>query len=1234
MIASAAPASAIPGTYRIPLFIAATAAGLAGNYFKFPLFLNIDFLFGSIFSLLILQFFGPGRAILAAAIISSNTYLFWNHPYAIIIMTAEVAAVAWLTRHRKIGLIQADALFWLVAGIPLVYLFYHGVMHVPASTTYMTMTKQAVNGFANALAARLLYIVYVLCFRTALISFREIVYNMLAFFVICPALITLAVESRLDFVSLERRICETLTHDSKQMDQRLNTWIENRKSSILTLADMAATRSPHQMQPFLELAKKSDINFERIGLLNHDAVTTAYYPLVDELGHSNLGKDFSDRPYVPVLKRTLKPMLSEVVISKIGAPRQIVMLLAPVIVNGTYKGYVAGVLGLGQIREYLTASTRESTYNFTLVDTNGNIIMTNRSDQKLMTRFERGSGTLTRLPNGLHMWMPMLKSGTPASERWKESYYVSESTFGNLSEWKLYLEQPVAPFQKKLYDQYAGKLALLFLVLLLLLALAEFLSRKSAETLGQLRTLTHELPLKLAANTADISWPESIIKEASHLINNFRQMANTLTAQFVETRQINESLEQRVVERTAELRESEALYRSILNASPDYIVITDMNGQIRMLSPIGIPMFGYEREEEILGHNALEFIAPGDRERAAETLTLIRSGIHPGTCEYRGLRADGSEFAIEVNSDVIRDKDGQLSSVVLIVRDISDRKRAEEELRQAKKDADIANQAKSRFLANMSHEIRTPMNGIVGLTELLLGTGLSKKQREYAELIKRSGKILMQLISDILDLSKIEVHKIVLEMRDFDLCSETTATINLMSLHALEKGLELTACIDPDVPRLLKGDPGRLRQIITNLIGNSIKFSTRGSVLLLVSKDAEDEQSATLRFSVRDCGIGIAMDKLKTIFEPFIQADSSTTRNYGGTGLGLSICKQLVELMGGTIGVESMEGNGSTFWFTVTVAKQTTIPFHHDPGLPASYRTAPRQDQPACATRNSSAHRILLAEDDPTNQLVTLAILDKFGYQADLAHNGSEAVSLLEQNDYSLVLMDCMMPVMNGYEATGIIRDAASPVRNHDIPVIALTANAMQEDSGICYASGMNGYLTKPFDVSELLAILDAWLKPASAGVATRGDCMNNEPEHAAGGVENFNRDEFVRRNIGDIALCRDVAEIFFDHGPEYLQAVRTALEIGDSEALRQSSHKLKGAAANLSLPKVAETASLIEEAAKINRLDDAGILLPELELRFSRARMAVHEQLPADLPVSGAHDDPEESQPHEHPDS
>ena len=361
MSADTSPANtALPDRYSIPLLLALIAAGLAGNYFKYPIFLNIDFLFGSIFAMLALQFFGIGRGIAAAAIIAGYTYILWNHPYAIIIMTAEVAVVAWLMNRRKIGMVLADTLFWLVIGMPLVYLFYHLVMNVPPSNTYIIMTKQTMNGIANALIARLIFTGYALRSRSSLTSYSDIVYNLLTAFVLFPALIILAINGRADFNKTDMDIRLSLMQNNQRLNHYVETWIKNRKSAVINLAEMAETRTPQQMQPYLELIKSSDANYPRVGLLDKTATITAYAPLIDEFGKSNIGKSAADRPYIPQLKKTLKPMLTEVVMGIIGAAKPRVFMLAPVVIKGEYGGYVVGVLSLEQIREQLDKSLSET----------------------------------------------------------------------------------------------------------------------------------------------------------------------------------------------------------------------------------------------------------------------------------------------------------------------------------------------------------------------------------------------------------------------------------------------------------------------------------------------------------------------------------------------------------------------------------------------------------------------------------------------------------------------------------------------------------------------------------------------------------------------------------------------------------------------------------------------------------------------------------------------------------
>jgi PAS domain S-box-containing protein len=819
----------------------------------------------------------------------------------------------------------------------------------------------------------------------------------------------------------------------------------------------------------------------------------------------------------------------------------------------------------------------------------------------------------------------------------------------------------------------------------------------------------------------------------------------TVTGAVLVFRDVSEEYRQR-----NQLQESEERHRVLFEHSPDAYLLLDQ-GLIIACNRAAEALLGGDRHQ-IIGLTPADLSperqSDGRRSTEAATAEIAYAqdtNVHSFQWQHR--RLDGTLFWAAVSISQANLEGRPVLFVTL--RDITAQKDAADELHRAKEGAESASRAKSEFLANMSHEIRTPMNGVIGMAGLLLDTELSSEQRRYAETVRASAESLLGLINDILDFSKIEAGQLDLEQLDFDLQAMLDDFAVTVAYRAHVKDLELTCAIDPNVPLAVRGDPGRLRQILTNLTGNAIKFTHQGEVAVGVSL-AEDQQAVTgtvlLRFWVRDTGIGISPDKLDTLFEKFTQVDASTTRHYGGTGLGLAISKQLAALMGGEIGVVSEPGKGSEFWFNARFSLQTegipaAVPSSADfegvrvlivddnrtnreilmhllkswgmrpvesedgftgldalqraaaegdpfqvavidmqmPGMDgeelgrtimadrvlaptrmvmltslgvrgdarrfrdigfAAYATKPVRNgelkavlaqvlgapvvADALITRHTAREaapllvgrrgRILLAEDNITNQQVALGILRKWRLSADAVANGLEAVAAVAALPYDLVLMDVMMPEMDGLEATRLIRRQEAD-REHEagtslprVPIVAMTANAMVGDREQCLAAGMDDYMAKPVSPTILAKVLERWLpenQGASADAPDPGP-LSDESLTESGEAAVWDRVAMLSRLMDDEELAGVIMESFLEDLPLQIEALREALESGDIAAAARQVHTIKGAAANVGGEQLRAEALAMEETIRQNEAAAIRERLPRIEAAFSRLKTAM----------------------------
>ncbi len=639
-------------------------------------------------------------------------------------------------------------------------------------------------------------------------------------------------------------------------------------------------------------------------------------------------------------------------------------------------------------------------------------------------------------------------------------------------------------------------------------------------------------------------------------------------------------------EATQALKAANAEWERTFDAMPQLIFIIDAQHRILKINQAAQRRLGVTREEAT-GEFCYRCMHQAD---GPPSFCPQRQTLADGGCHLEEVLVERLAEYYQVSTTPLFDAAGNYQATIHIATDISERRQHEHALEQAYQAAEAANRAKSAFLATMSHELRTPMNGVLGMAQLLELTPLGPEQQGYLQDLKGSAENLLVLLNDVLDLSRIEAGRLELELAPFPLRRVTVESCAVLGALIERKGLRLDLAGFETLPEQVRGDQVRLRQVLINLVHNAVKFTEQGVVRITARLLHQEAGRVLVSWEVADTGIGIPPDQLQRIFEPFTQADSSTTRRFGGTGLGLSICRQLVELMGGTIGVDSIGGGGSTFRFTVP------------------FQAVPLDDPAAESPEPESGHpfptgcRVLVVEDNATNRAVALGLLASLGCRADAVNNGVEALEALRRVPYDLVLMDCRMPVMDGYEATRRIRAVDSTMLNPRVTVVAMTANAMAGDREACLEAGMDDYLAKPLRREQLLTILTGLPRPTAAPAAPAVGA-------AASGGPLFDAGDLLRRMGGSRELAGTVISLFVEDMPNQLQALQRAAASTDGAVAHSVAHAVKGAAASVGAVQLFTVVRALELSAGQADWDGVAVHLSQLTKDFERFRLEVEAQ-------------------------
>ena len=923
------------------LSIVLGGAGWAGNYVSLPLFFGVDFLFGSIAVLIAVRLYGLFWGTVVALVAGSYTCFLWHHPYALVIFTGEAVFIGLLLRRQSQNLLLLDGIYWLCIGMPLVWLFYGGVMQMPATAVWLILLKQPVNGLFNALIASLL-IAHLPLDKWAnrpqlntTFSLRQTLINFLVAFVFFPALIILVLDSQRVFNHMEKDIQANLSNLSSIISAELQFWSQSHHQILEQLAQVAIEsqlESSSALEQSTILVHRSFPDFRNIYIIDRDRQLLFAYPSwvkEEKIAHECKLSGQDSPKFRSLSDRERLTNIFE--------------LYVPIVLGQTYLGCVVGEIALENLDRLLKDTIDQQEMQITVVDRNNYVLASTVETRVSTSNFDwRQEGEIRPLSSTIFQQLPD-EPNLSAMSRWQKSIYVYQQSLGDNLPWDLILEVPALPHIKFLQNLYLNHLAIMLIVGCLGIILATILSRRLVRPLRELSWATSNLPHKLLEGVA-VDLPSSGVTELKSLTDNFQLMTYTLKQNFSQLKQSKQLLEQRVKERTVELT-------------------------------------------------------------------------------------------------------------------------------HAKEAAEASARAKSIFIAHMSHELRTPLNGILGFTQILQkDPNLTSKQHDSINTIHQCGSHLLDLINDILYLAKSEAGKMELHLSNFNFLSFLKDVSNINSLRAQQKGIAFDYQVQFSLPTIVRCDRTRLRQVLLNLLGNAVKFTTTGGVIFKVgyvenreefSQSSGSSNNHKIRFQVEDTGIGIQTDRLADIFLPFQQAFEGQFA-HEGTGLGLAISQDIVQQMGGEIKVSSQLGKGSVFYFDLDLPE--VVPDHET--IKISERRV--------VGFKGKKYKILVADDQPNNRAFLVKLLSPLGFEVREATNGEDCLQQAKRYHPHLILLDLVMPVLDGFETSRRLRK--EPNLN-EIVIIATSASAFSEDQLLSYQAGCNNFLPKPVCFEQLLEMLEVYLE-------------------------------------------------------------------------------------------------------------------------------------------------------------